>query len=180
MSREFCPRRIIGTLGALRDGYKEYEAIRNEGVNVIIGEHMVVTIWPNDPLAELNYHKSLPRIMPDEGLMSYSRNLLDQTKRSLTALALLCRNNDPRLDGVTEFEGVSHLVGSTAKKLGFDVSEIPNRWEKTAIELISTYIAIEEGWRNKQRRRFFRKLVEVKVAHISRQRLMERFLDIQS
>lgn len=99
---------------------KEYEHARDE---IDVGECMTIVVWSDS--AELHIH-NLSEMTADESLIKYVRDLHDSVIFSLSILAHLCEQNDPRLNSVHFFYGYSHLVRKNrAEEMGFTVSSEP-------------------------------------------------------
>jgi hypothetical protein len=121
---------------------------RTSKQDIDVGSHMTVCISNNDyPLelagsitikipgrsANIHISRDLPPVTDHTSALGYARYLFDSSQTSLHELAKLTRRNDPRLDGVEFFQGISHLAGPLAKRLGFEVYDLKPSAERIFI-----------------------------------------------
>ena len=108
--------------------------------------------------------------------MTYIKDFTVSTKSSLENLAAWCEANDPLLEGINVFYGVSSLAaGPQAKKLGFEIHEIENPLKKAIMKHVGKTIirrmsGANSGWHQ------YKKTQRVpKEAYISREKLVSLY-----
>lgn len=88
-------------------------------------------IRPGQMVGLLHFDRKLPYPDPNDTLLVHTRKMYRRLKECMESLATICQNNDPVLEGIEHFYGLSHWAGPLLERLGFDVFEIRNpirRW----------------------------------------------------
>lgn len=131
---------------------------------VAVGEHMDITIgvsadtcWPDDsrrllklpdgttvipdmPVGRIDIVRGFDRLSEDTNMIGFMRKLMESSVASLKDLATLCKRNDPRLEGIEVFAGVSHLA-RIAGKFGFTTFEISDPHRRAQATDVSKTVA---------------------------------------
>ena len=132
-------------------------------------------VRPGQKIGIIDILRNLPSLEKDENLLAITKKLYRESEADLRELAKMCQDNNPSLEGVEVFYGVSHLAGPLAKRLGFDVFDIANPLKRTGVTLTGKLIAAGYGWKNKQWREYQSKFKSAREAFISRKKLIELY-----
>lgn len=179
--------RIPGVEQKLEDKY-----LKQEARSFRVGKHMIV--FPNmytdkkpiplsdgtvisqyHHLGELHFSEDLPTLEQGGNLVTFTRQLYGAATESLEELAHLCQDNDPRVIGLAFFYGESHIAGSLAKKLGFDIHEISNPFRKLMQYYKGRWLVEQIAGKNPTWRHWKKNYKPPQRAYISRKRLVELF-----
>ncbi len=164
----------------------------NGGKSIDVGEHMKITtgklrgtkeprdvegevLKPGDKIGIISVTRNLNKMQENDNLIAKTRELYRSTELSLTELAKLCEENDPRLKDINFFRGQSHLAGPLAERLGFDIYEIANPFERFSTKLAGKLIVKGHVGKNVEWKKFEVNYNDPKEAIISRKKLIELY-----
>jgi len=166
---------------------------------VHLGDHMTLTIGrlpierdiqlsdgavlrQGDAVGVIDFIENLPRLSEEDNLMGFVRRLFKSAKGSLSELAVLCREDDTRLQGIEYFWGKSHLAGPLAKRLGFEVFEVEYTSpliKKIDISVARAHVRLVAG-DNEEWDQVKDYIKPQRHAIISRERLMAMYADLEN
>jgi hypothetical protein len=183
---------ILNYAGALASFEDAYLATRTK---IKLGEHMSVRIGHYRHIAGrelsdgnvvsggakvgvIDFMRNMPTLDKHDNLISLTRDLFDSAQTSLIELAKLCNSEDPRLEDINTFYGVSHLAGPLAVRLGFDVFDIRNPIDRSMYKMLGKGIVTTIAKKNSSWQRLKSNFKDPREAFISRQRLINLYGEI--
>ncbi len=132
-------------------------------------------IHPGQKLGVIDLLRNIPILDSDTKLLTATRHLYNSVSQDLHELAFLCQSNDPRLNGVEAFYGISHFAGYLAERLGFDSFKLRNPLKRLFPKVIEKQMVKEHAGENKDWKKIKNKNKDIYEAFISRQKLVDRF-----
>lgn len=175
-------------LGAMGKGLKD--SFLHDRRTLKFGKHMTVTVGKlreqfdisdntnlktGEIVGNIDFINKLPRMESDTNLVGFVRYLFQSAKDSLQELADHCRENDPRLEGVRNFVGVSHLAGPLAERLGFSTFEITDKKEAEGLKYWALRRARAVAGKNEEWKKYGDNFKSPRIAVISREDLLKAF-----
>jgi len=134
------------------------------------------TVHPGDRVGMLTLDKDVPIMKPEENTAVFARKLIKETENCLKELAIKCEKQDPALDGINAFFGLSLLAtGPLAKKFGFNSFNIEDPFRKAWAHYKSHDIAKDVAGKNDMWERAQKQPREVQEVYISRSELVRLF-----
>lgn len=165
---------ICSRIQYVRDIHHAFQQeLDNPPVVIGLDRCLEILIRSGDPVGEIHFSNDYPRLGRDQGIFDYTRMLHQEGRKSLSSLAFLCQKNDPRLVGIDAFAGASHVVGESAKKLGFTVYNFPDNRYSAVLKTKCAIVVLGNTWRNPKWWTFAKKRIDLKIAYITRDRLVE-------
>jgi hypothetical protein len=135
-----------------------------------------VVVTPGDLVGEIELKLDNLPLDHNGGVVIYGRALFRSITQSLGELAKLCEVNDPLLEGVVGFHGISHLAGPLAGKMGFDVFLVSDISEFFAHTVFANMIVRQHAGKNTDWRKFKPHIRIPKEVYISRNSLVSRYV----
>jgi hypothetical protein len=165
---------------------------------VAVGEHMDITVgvsadtcWPDDskrllklvdgtiiipdmPVGRIDIVRNFDRLSKNTNMIGFMRELMESSITSLKELASLCKKNDPKLDGIEVFAGVSHLA-RIAGKFGFTTFKIADPHRRAEATDVSKRVAEHVSGGTDAWNDIKQNYKPAQVAFISRKALIDKF-----
>lgn len=131
-------------------------------------------IAPGQMGGRLDLVRNIPQLGEEDNLVAATRSLYDEALFDLKILAYECMHNE-FLEEISFFYGYSHLVRSSARKLGFDVFDIRNPLKQAFHTHLSKQVVEKRNKENKTWQAFKGNFKPAKEAFISRDKLVSLY-----